>query len=103
MALIYGFNGVAFWTLQTVGFALAGDIIPEDRRGRLLGRYNTVIALSWGPAGILIGGPFADIQTNMFGLSKQAAFVNAFYVSSILVALGTLLFVIKVARAKPEK
>jgi len=103
MALIYGFNGVAFWTLQTVGFALAGDIIPEDRRGRLLGRYNTVIALSWGPAGILIGGPFADIQTNTFGLSKQAAFANAFYVSSILIALGTLLFVIKVARAKPEK
>jgi MFS family permease len=98
MALIYGINGVAFWTIQTIGFAFAGDIIPEEQRGRLLSRYNTVMALSWGPAGFLIGGPVADLQTNIFGLSRFTAFVNTFYVSSILVALGTILFVLKVGR-----
>jgi MFS family permease len=98
MALIYGLNGVAFWTIQTAGFAFAGDIIPENRRGRLLSRYNTVLALSWGPAGLLIGGPLADLQTNRLGISAHTAYINTFYVSSIIVAIGTLLFAVKVAR-----
>ncbi|MEM3609195.1 MAG: MFS transporter [Candidatus Bathyarchaeia archaeon] len=97
MALVYGFNGASFWIIQTVGFALAGDLIQEHKRGRLLSRYNTVMALSWGPAGMLIGGPFADFQINVLGLPKQIACVNAFYLSSIIVALGTLLFTVKIA------
>jgi MFS family permease len=100
MALVYGINGVAFWTIQTVGFAFVGDIIPEDQRGRLFSRYNTVMALSWGPAGFLVGGPLADLQIQSFGLTRFTAYVNTFYVSSILVALGTVLFTLKVARQK---
>jgi len=87
---------VSFWTIQTVGFAIAGDIIPEHRRGRLLSRYNAAIALSWGPAGILIGGPLADIQTKILGFSAYAAYLNAFFASSIIVMLGTVLFIAKV-------
>lgn len=102
MALIYGLNGISFWTIQTVGFAFAGDLIPEDRRGRLFSRYNTVMALSWGPAGLLVGGPLADIQTKFLGLSSYTAYVNTFFTSSILVALGALLFAAKVARSKPR-
>jgi len=100
MALVYGLNGVAFWTIYTVGFAFAGDIIPESKRGRLLSRYNTVMALSWGPAGFLIGGPLADVQVEGFGLPKYTAYVNAFLISSIIVVLGTMLFAIKVAKTK---
>jgi MFS family permease len=100
MALVYGINGVAFWTIQTVGFAFVGDIIPEDQRGRLFGRYNTVMALSWGPAGFLVGGPLADLQIQGFGLTRSKAYVNTFFASSILVALGTILFTLKVARQK---
>lgn len=100
MALIYGVNGVGFWTMQTVGFTFAGDIIPEDKRGRLFSRYNTVMALGWGPAGLLIGGPLADIQTQRFGLPRYVAYANTFYVSSIIVALGTILFAVKVAKLK---
>jgi MFS family permease len=102
MALVYGLNGVAFWTMQTVGFAFAGDIIPEDKRGRLFGRYNTVMALSWGPAGLLIGGPLADVQTRNFRLPSYTAYANTFYASSILVAFGTILFALKVARLKTK-
>ena len=102
MALIYGLNGVAFWTMQTVGFAFAGDVIPEDKRGRLFSRYNTVMALSWGPAGLLVGGPLADIQIQNFGLSFYTAYVNTFYASSIIVALGTILFAVKVAKLKAK-
>lgn len=102
MAFIYGLNGVSFWAIQTVGFAFAGDIIPEDRRARLLGRYNTVMALSWGPAGLLIGGPLADLQTDKLGLSAHTAYINVFYVSAIIVAIGTLLFAAKVARSKQK-
>jgi len=103
MALTYGLNGVAFWTLYTVGFAFAGDIIPAEKRGRLLSRYNTVMALSWGPAGFLVGGPIADVQIEVFGLPRHAAYVNAFYMSSIIVMLGTIIFAVKVAKSKIEK
>ncbi len=103
MALIYGLNGIAFWTIYTVGFAFAGDIIPEQKRGRLLSRYNTVMALSWGPAGFLVGGPLADLQIDGFKLPRYSAYVNAFYISSVIATLGTILFAIKVARIKPEK
>jgi MFS family permease len=100
MGIVYGVNGIAFMTIQTAGFALAGDIIPEDRRGRLLSRYNTVMALSWGPAGLLIGGPLADIQTGILNVPKHAAYVNAFLVSSLLVLLGTFVFFVRVRRQK---
>ena len=100
MALIYGLNGVSFWTIQTVGFVLSGDLIPEHGRGRLLSRYNAVMALSWGPAGVLIGGPLADIQVRSFGLSAYAAYVNTFLVSSIIIAFGTIVFALKVARLR---
>jgi MFS family permease len=101
LALLYGFNGVSFWIIQTVGFAFAGDIVPRDKRGRFLGRYNAVMALSWGPAGLLIGGPLADAQIRS-GLSSGVAYANTFYASSIIVAFGTMLFAAKVARSKPK-
>jgi MFS family permease len=100
MALIYGLNGVSFWTIQTVGFVFSGDLIREHERGRLLSRYNAVMALSWGPAGVLIGGPLADIQVRSLGLSAYAAYVNTFYASSIILASGTILFAVKVAKFK---
>lgn len=102
MAIVYGLNGMSFWTIQTVGFVFAGDLIPAEKRGRLLGRYNTVIALSWGPAGLLIGGPLADLQVGRLGLSPLTAYVNAFYASSIIVLIGTGLFIAKIVRSKPR-
>ena len=100
MALTYGLNGVSFWTIQTVGFVFSGDLIPEHGRGRLLSRYNAVMALSWGPAGVLIGGPLADIQVKSLGLSTYTAYVNTFYASSIILAFGAILFAVKVAKFK---
>ncbi|MFQ6087196.1 MAG: MFS transporter [Candidatus Bathyarchaeia archaeon] len=98
MAIIYGLNGLSFMTIRTVGFAFAGDIIPEHKRGRLLSRYNTVMALSWGPAGFLIGGPFADFQTEILKVSPRDAYINAFFVSSLLVFLGMSLFFVKIRK-----
>jgi len=95
MAITYGLNGLSFMTIQTVGFAFAGDIIPEQKRGRLLSRYNTVMALSWGPAGFLMGGPFADFQIEILRISTREAYINAFFVSSLLVFLGMSLFFVK--------
>jgi len=102
MALIYGVNGVSFWTIQTVGFVFAGDLIPTHRRGRLLSRFNTVMALSWGPAGFLIGGPLADLQVKSLGLSSYTAYVNTFYLSSAILVVGTVLFAIKFANLRPK-
>jgi len=102
MALAYGINGVSFMTLQTASFALAGDIIPAAKRGRLLSRYNAVMALSWGPAGLLIGGPLADIQTGILGFPKQAAYTNAFLTAALLVVAGAFVFMLKVRDFRQE-
>lgn len=98
--LAYGLNGVAFWIIQTVGFVIAGDTVPQHKRGRLLSMYNTVMALSWGPAGLLIGGPLADMQVGSFGLSAYTAYINTFYVSAAIVTLGTILFALKVKKTE---
>ena len=97
MALTYGVNGAAFMTIQTASFALAGDIIPAQKRGRLLSRYNAVMALSWGPAGLLIGGPLADIQTGL-GVSTSTAYINTFITASALVTVGAIVLTAKVAK-----
>jgi MFS family permease len=102
MALVYGLNGISFWTVQTVGLVFAGDLIPRERRGRLLSRFNTVLALSWGPAGFLIGGPLADLQVSLYGRSPYTAYINVFYVSSTIVLIGTILFALKVARPRSK-
>jgi MFS family permease len=102
MAFIYGANGVSFMTLQTAGFALAGDIIPPAKRGRLLSRYNAVMALSWGPAGLLVGGPLADIQTGILGFPKHVAYINAFLVAAFLLAVGATVFILKVRGVRRE-
>jgi len=98
MALVYGINGASVAAIQTAGFAFAGDIIPAHRRGRLFSRYNAVMALSWGPAGLLIGGPLADVQTRVLGVPRYLAYVNVFIASSILVCLGTVVFLFKVKK-----
>ncbi len=100
MAVIYGLNGLSFMTIQTVGFAFAGDIIPEQKRGQLLSRYNMVMALSWGPAGFLIGGPFADFQKEILKIPTRDAYMNAFFVSSLLVFVGMILFFVKTRNEK---
>ena len=98
MAIVYGFNGVSFWTIQTVGLVFAGDLIPKEKRGRLLSAYNAVMALSWGPAG-LIGGYLADSQVGK-GSAPHAAYINVFYVSSVIVLVGAILFAVRFARRK---
>jgi MFS family permease len=84
-------------------FAFAADIIPEDRRGRLFGRYDTFIALSWGPAGLLVGGPLADFQVNAPRIPAYTAYVNVFYASSIITTVETAIFGVKVLKQKKAK
>jgi len=103
MAAIYGLSGLAFMTIKTVGFAFAGDVIPEHKRGRLLSRYNAVMALSWGPAGFLIGGPFVDFQTEMLKVLTRDVYVNSFFVSSLLVLFGMVMFFVKTRRTVVRK
>ncbi len=98
MAWIYGLSGVASWMVQTVSFALIGDIVPATHRGRFFSVYNAIMSLAWGPAGLLIGGPIADIQTEILGLARHSAYINTFIVSSAITLGGTLLFFMKIER-----
>ncbi len=98
MALVHGLGGVASWIIQTVGFALVGDLIPSTHRGRLFSVYNAIMSLAWGPAGLLIGGPLADMQTEIVGIPKHRAYANTFLASSTITLAGTVLFFLKVQR-----
>ena len=57
-------------------------------------------ALGWGSAGLLESGPLADIQTRILGLPAYTADMNKFYISSIIVTLGTILLAVKIAKVK---
>jgi len=46
----------------------------------------------------LIGGPLADVQTEILKMPRHAAYVNTFVISSTIVLAGTILFLIKVKR-----
>lgn len=102
MGVAYGLSGVASWMIQTVGFALIGDMIPSTHRGRLFSVYNAIMSLAWGPAGLLVGGPLADMQTEIVGLRRHTAYSNTFIASSTITLAGTILFFIKVKRNYAE-
>ncbi|NWF86921.1 hypothetical protein HXY32_03830 [Candidatus Bathyarchaeota archaeon] len=59
--------------------------------------------LKLGPAGLFVGGPLADFQTQRLGLPQYAAYANTFYASAAIVTLGTLLFAVKIATPKARK
>ena len=103
IALFHGLNGVGFWTIQTIGFTFAGDITPENKRGKFFSRYNTVNALNWGAAGFLVGGPLADVQIKTLGLTTYSSYLNVFYLSSLIVFVGTILFWLKIIKKSSVK
>lgn len=88
--------------MSVVGYLVASDLIPADRRGRLFGQYNAVTYISFGIAGTLIGGPIADYLINT-GVAEAAAYKITFQVASSISLVGIIIFALKVkyARANP--
>lgn len=99
MIIFNSLNGVARALMTVVGYLVASDIIPAERRGRLFGQYNAITYISFGLAGSILGGPIADYLIGT-GVTKAAAYVTTFQVASAVTLIGTLIYAMKV---KPKR
>jgi len=95
MIVINSLYGASSAFMSVVGYLLAADLIPVERRGRLFGQYNATTYISFGIAGTLIGGPVADYLINT-GVTEAASYVITFQVAAAISLIGTILFALKV-------
>jgi MFS family permease len=101
MILINSLSGVSMALRNVVGYLLASDLIPAERRGRLFGQYNAVTSVSFGVAGTVIGGPVADYLIGT-GKTEAAAFIGTFQVASAISSIGTVIYALKVKSGRPR-
>jgi MFS family permease len=95
MIIINSLSGISMAIVTVVGYLMASDLIPVERRGRLFGQYNAVTSVSFGIAGTAIGGPIADYMIST-GATSAAAYVATFQVASIISLIGMIMFVLRV-------
>jgi len=88
--------------MTVVGYLVASELIPAERRGRLFGQYNAVTYMSFGLAGTFLGGPIADYLIGT-GVTQAAAYVTTFQVASAVSGIGTIIFALKVRSDRNQK
>lgn len=89
IAIIYSLLGGCSSLLQSVSFAHAADLLPDDMRGTGFAIFNITLATGWGLAGFILGGPVADLLI-IIGQPTIVAYRIAFLVSSLVILIGTL-------------
>lgn len=97
MVITNSLNGVSMALINVVGYLLASDLIPVERRGQLFGQYNAVTYISFGIAGTLIGGPIVDLLVTR-GVTEATAYITTFQVASAISLIGTIMFALKVKK-----
>ena len=95
MIVVNSLSGVSMALMNVVGYLVASDLIPAERRGRLFGQYNAARAISFGVAGTCLGGPIADYLIGT-GLTQAAAYVTTFQVASAVSLIGVIMYALKV-------
>jgi MFS family permease len=95
MMFINSLSGVSSALVTVVGYLVASDIIPAERRGRLFGQCNAFTYMSFGLAGTFLGGPIADYLIGT-GSTQANAYIATFQVASIVSVIGTIIYAAKV-------
>jgi MFS family permease len=80
--------------IQTTSYAMVNKIVPLEKRGKMMGYYNSAFYLSWGLGGTMITGPIADTLINQ-NFSVSFSYEITFYVAAFLVLVGILIYVLK--------
>lgn len=80
--------------IQTTSYAMVNKIVPLEKRGKMMGYYNSAFYLSWGLGGTMITGPIADTLINQ-NYSVSFSYEITFYVAAFLVLVGILIYVLK--------
>jgi MFS family permease len=101
MMIFNSLNGIARALMTVVGYLVAADLIPADRRGRLFGQYNAITYMSFGLAGTVLGGPIADYLIST-GSTIADAYINTFQVASVVSLMGTIIYAVKVKTKKVQ-
>ena len=102
MIAINSLRGVSSALMTVVGYLIASDLIPAERRGRLFGQYNAITYISFGLAGTFLGGPIADYLIGT-GSTQASAYVTTFQVASAVSLIGTIIYALKVKSERNEK
>ena len=95
MIIINSLSGVSMAFINVVGYLVASELIPAERRGRLFGQYNAINGISFGIAGTVVGGPVADYLIAQ-GFSEAQAYTTTFEVAAMVSLIGTTIYLIKV-------
>ena len=94
------FVGAGDVLIMATSYAIASELIPEEKRGKLFSFYNMTFFLSWGLASTLISGPLIDLLINI-GLGDFFAYQMAFLVGIMICLVGLLIFILlEIARRK---
>lgn len=84
--------GTAEVLIYASSYAIASILIPEEKRGKRFGIYNTTFFLSWGIAGTMISGPLIDLLIFQ-GRTEVFAYQMAFITGAILCLIGLFIFI----------
>lgn len=95
MIIINSLSGVSMAFMNVVGYLVASELIPADRRGRLFGQFNAINGVSFGIAGTVLGGPIADYLIAQ-GFSQAQAYTTTFEIAAIVSLIGTIIYLLKV-------
>ena len=94
------FVGAGDVLITATSYAIASELIPEEKRGKLFSFYNMTFFLSWGLASTVISGPLIDLLINI-GMSDFFAYQMAFLVGIMICLVGLLIFIfLDIARKK---
>jgi MFS family permease len=90
-ALTLGLFGALLAAVRTASYGLAAELAPANARGRHFAVYNAVLSLGWGGAGVLVGGPVADLL-GATGHDLRTSYGATFVVGAALGLAGLALF-----------
>ncbi len=89
--------GISVGTQESILKAAIGDRVPEDRRARAFGLFNTLFGLAWFAGSAVIG-----LLYDRFGAVPLVIFSVAVQGAALVVFLGLVLGPGREARPKTE-
>ncbi len=102
MMVVNSLSGISMALIGVVGYLVASELIPTERRGTLFGLYNAITYISFGVAGTVIGGPIADHLINA-GFAKKDAYIATFWVASFISLAGLVMYALTVKSGEKRR
>ncbi len=88
-----GVFGAVLTLFRTASYALAAELTPAGERGRHFAVYNAVMALGWGAAGLVLGGPVSDLSAKA-GASLRDAYAASFVAGAAVALAGLAVYLL---------